>query len=804
MHAYPTSVTNFDPADKITADQIFEEYFSNDFASHRYAMGTGGVYAKTAISFASFYMYDTTGPAYAGQQPTNPNEAGWNYQPEPKFVAMLDAAVKANPPRPIVIHFNGTRWMNPEDTTPCDRSPANKSLWCAFATNPQLNQLQVDQFEQPFIGLRGAGACKVGECFLSIARGGELNNPYGTLYRQYKARNLREAINYVLQKTHGKQNLIAITLDSETAMGAIDRGGNSFPRIGDYGSLMLSQFHAYLPVNPQRDYTDFSDFKQKYGWCMSAGTGWNEVIPPKPPDTVQLFDFNNLNPCWRLWQGFREIVVQQMVADTAAWANQVGIPAARIFTHQGVGSNPATTLFGATPISTALAPYSNVGIDLYYELLYNRDTNQINVTAMNEARTFDRGWGLPEFSPGLGPNSNNGRLDNPTQWCSSDVYNRTYNALEAAHQRGAHLIAPYLWNPLPNTQSLAEYSIGNCPDALNAYRSFLRDLAPLPVSNHVGDTQYETIRWNFWPSGDTDGWSYGSNIQDWTVSNGTFAGTTTNEDAQIYFNPSEVEEQVLPLPGSGMDYVLTVRMNLTRTTGNPTTPDYLEVFWQTEQNPSWSSQMYANTPVHTGDGEYKIIIEDRSSNMGIHGRITKLRIDPTYIPNTRVTIESIELKPRLKFWWFGPSNDLEGWTFANGFTNVNANDGAWTGTLTGADPFIRYEAVLGHLALPGDNLHLSMAFNRETPIAPKGRIFWITTADQTWSMSKSLEFSLHRGSIGVEGWDVYDIPVGTSPEWYGTIQQILIKPISDGSASSYSGATFKMDNLILYNPYTNP
>jgi len=178
MHAYPTSVTNFDPADKITADQIFEEYFSNDFASHRYAMGTGGVYAKTAISFASFYMYDTTGPAYAGQQPTNPNEAGWNYQPEPKFVAMLDAAVKANPPRPIVIHFNGTRWMNPEDTTPCDRSPANKSLWCAFATNPQLNQLQVDQFEQPFIGLRGAGACKVGECFLSIARGGELNNPY--------------------------------------------------------------------------------------------------------------------------------------------------------------------------------------------------------------------------------------------------------------------------------------------------------------------------------------------------------------------------------------------------------------------------------------------------------------------------------------------------------------------------------------------------------------------------------------------------------------------------------------------------
>lgn len=789
MHAYPNVNTNFP-----TAASVFNTYFSTDFASQPAAMGVGSDKAVTALSFATFYMYETSGPSFPGQRPDNAGAAGWNYQPEPRFTDMLREAVRQR--RPIVVHLNGTRWMNPGEHGGCNL-PGDKSLWCAFQQAADLNQLQRDQFNQPFSG----NTCNEGTCYLSLARGANPSLDTATHYRAYKKRNLQAAINYTLNETAGSGVLVAFTLDSETALGAIARpelGTDAFPRIGDYGPLMIAQFQATLAQTygtsiPQA-------FRDTYASCMSVGASWNNVSPPLPPSTLSAFNFtppNYQNACWKLWHEFRVSVVREMVADTSRWAKDAGIPTSRIFTHQGVSEGTAISLFDAAPMETALVPYSNVGIDLYHELLYDTSTMSVQVDFMNKARSLDRGWGIPEFNPGLGPNNLNGksRTDVPGSFCAPEAYDRTYNALEAAHRRGAHMIAPFLWNPIyDQNSSLAQYSIGSCPPVLNAYRSFMADLAGIPTGNNMSQASYETMQWNFWPAGDNDGWSFGPNVSSPVVANGFFAGTANTSDGQIYFTPNEVEEQVLPIPGSGSDYVLTVRMNLNQSIG---ASDHLEVFWQTINAPSWSMDRFARVPVRAGDGVYELVLEDRVLNTGLSGRITKLRIDPTYTAGARFTIESIKLKPRLKFWSFGPGNDLEGWSVAGDLSNFNTNDGTWTGTISGAGPFVVYKGPMGQIAQPDDKFNFSMVVDSPSSVVGKtGRIFWSTTAEPGWSYARSMPFTLQQG------WHVQSLAVGESPGWYGTIDQVLIQPLENGTASPYINGTFKMDNLIVYNPHS--
>lgn len=481
MHAGPDNSGN---TEINTAPKVFEKYFQTsqwhpENKPAFYGLGEGNGYTKTALSFATFYMAETTGPRYPGQPLTDID--GWHYTPSPQYVAMLNAAANAQPPRPIFVHFNGSRWMEPNEQ-PCDA--AHTSLWCMFNHTMQ-NNLQFDQFNQAFTGTaaNGLGKCVSGQCYLSIARGANPNSDTATYARLYKKRNLQEAVRYLLEWSNNNPGrLVAITLDSETAQAAVER--QPFPRIGDYGPQATMQYRTEMQWQFNFNLTAYN---QTFSSCQPAITNWEQLWPPVNADSLAtMTNVNALNPCWRSWQNFRVHLVQQMVSDTARWATEVGMPKSRIYTHQAISDTFLDYMYDASPISTAKNSYSQVGLDFYEKQLFTTTSNG-SLTAkdslMQEAQDLAAGsaWGIPEFNAGLGPNAWGGsaRQGAVLSKCQPqhdvEIYDRTYSSLYKAYLKGARVVMPYLWNPSDGTV-IEQWGIGSCWPAMRAYRDFLRNL----------------------------------------------------------------------------------------------------------------------------------------------------------------------------------------------------------------------------------------------------------------------------------------------------------------------------------------
>jgi hypothetical protein len=185
------------------------------------------------------------------------------------------------------------------------------------------------------------------------------------------------------------------------------------------------------------------------------------------------------------------LVVNQMVDDTSRWAFEAGVPPTRIFSHQSINDMFSDYMFEASPVVTAKTTVGHVGIDLYEKQLFTPQGGGIQwkIDMMNQAQQLDAGWGIPEFNAGLGPNAWGGEAVNPANGaynkCSAAddaaIYERTFNTLFNAYQRGNRVTMPFLWNPADRDPAhpyspLAQWGIGSCWPAMRAYRDFVAAL----------------------------------------------------------------------------------------------------------------------------------------------------------------------------------------------------------------------------------------------------------------------------------------------------------------------------------------
>jgi len=292
-----------------TAEKVFDKYFQRAQWSGPnnvpfYGMGPGGNYAKTALTFSTQYMSETTGSA--GQPLTS--MIGWDYTPGARYLAMLTAA--ASQRRSIIVNFNGTRYMEAQDDRP---NCPTTSLWCIFNQNQnvQTSELQRDQYGALFSGEKAGGQCEVGYCFLTLARGVNLNDDQGTLHRRYKKRNLQQALGYLLNWAEANPGLlVAVTMDSETSMGAKEVAVNSpaFPRFGDYSVPMLLQYRAF---QKWRFGNNLVAYNSNFQSCQAPIPSLEAVMPPTNTGKIDRSNPASLSVCWKEWQDFRVLVVNQ-------------------------------------------------------------------------------------------------------------------------------------------------------------------------------------------------------------------------------------------------------------------------------------------------------------------------------------------------------------------------------------------------------------------------------------------------------------------------------------------------------------
>ncbi|MCL5283904.1 MAG: fibronectin type III domain-containing protein [Armatimonadetes bacterium] len=129
---------------------------------------------------------------------------------------------------------------------------------------------------------------------------------------------------------------------------------------------------------------------------------------PKPGDagfTEGGFDAPRVeNPgdlFWQAWSssdlhhpGFRQILVQEWVADATRWLHEAGIPKKRIFSHQVPGQSYGNLrlMLGASPSWTAATPNGSIGITTYFGAA--SDT-----ASFTQIVDLDPNWGIFEYHP---------------------------------------------------------------------------------------------------------------------------------------------------------------------------------------------------------------------------------------------------------------------------------------------------------------------------------------------------------------------------------------------------------------------
>ncbi len=160
-----------------------------------------------------------------------------------------------------------------------------------------------------------------------------------------------------------------------------------------------------------------------------------------------------------------------------------------------------------------------------------------------------------------------------------------------------------------------------------------------------------------------------------------------------------------------------------------------------------------------------------------------LRVEGVKVRDNRMPL--VTAKPD---WEFDVDNDTEGWSETNHLAPFTVSGGVLKGRSTGGDPymtspFFRVEAK--------DYPYISLRMKIESlppDAVPDAQIFWAREDDNTMTENKSIHFPLTPDGE----WHTYNVKVGDSPEWKGTILQIRLDPGSGGT-----GIEFEIDWIKL-------
>ncbi|NBC70067.1 fibronectin type III domain-containing protein [Paenibacillus sacheonensis] len=300
-----------------------------------------------------------------------------------------------------------------------------------------------------------------------------------------------------------------------------------------------------------------------------------------------------------------------------------------------------------------------------------------------------------------------------------------------------------------------------------------------PVSSVTSVTvPGNTKTWGFNTSGNYEGWNMANDV------------TGTSVNGQLNFSISGVDPYItyasnLNLRGKRSHYVKVVMKNNTAATS-------AQLFWTTDQNPSFSGLQALTMDIVPNDTLYRTYLFDIGNLYQFAGVLQTIRLDINATSGS-VNIDSIEIVdgPDLESWEFNQVGNAEGWT------SVQQTDGT---TLSGSamdltfvnrlDPYMDSPDQLKIPARPNQSIRMNAKNNTG---AIQAKVQWITDTNSTWDDAKSATISLHPNDPNFTD---YIFPVGNSAGWTGTIRKLRIHPFStDGSTAA--GGTINIDRIAL-------
>lgn len=146
---------------------------------------------------------------------------------------------------------------------------------------------------------------------------------------------------------------------------------------------------------------------------------------------------------------------------------------------------------------------------------------------------------------------------------------------------------------------------------------------------------------------------------------------------------------------------------------------------------------------------------------------------------------------KLKTWNFNLDSNTLDWTSGN-ITGFTTSGGYLTGSYTSNDPQLYSPDNLGITNIQ-NSLFVTFTM-RNVSSGQKARVFFTTNTDTTFSQSKSMIITLNLNTSTNQPYSVY---MGDLTSWTGTLKQLRIDPVDDGTSSG----SFYISNISVLNGY---
>jgi hypothetical protein len=276
-------------------------------------------------------------------------------------------------------------------------------------------------------------------------------NRYNRKFLEYKKRNLRAAVEEIVQFTRRHPEIhVAVSLDPDQYINP----WFYLTQWYDYNPNTLAQYREWLfHLGPYANGGSLAGTRREPGLTLREANrmgraSWKDIAQVEPPRGP--IDYGD--PWQQLWTQFKRHLVAQHYQDLADWIVEAGLPADRIYTGQtfiqadvatGI-TDRATGWTDQAGVSIAGAKPANghIGAILYGPASRDQGRPRSGPSLIDNIRRVDPDWGVPEFHPAT--------IAFPERLPS---HGDSYATLLALINGGARFLSP-MWGSLARDQMI--------------------------------------------------------------------------------------------------------------------------------------------------------------------------------------------------------------------------------------------------------------------------------------------------------------------------------------------------------------
>lgn len=274
-------------------------------------------------------------------------------------------------------------------------------------------------------------------------------------------------------------------------------------------------------------------------------------------------------------------------------------------------------------------------------------------------------------------------------------------------------------------------------------------------------------------------WDFESGLAGWSGAEGT---VLTSNDGQIVGSSDAVRTGVISPENLVVDATQSRYLEIDFAGATAGTAG--RVLFTTALDDVWDNAKYVPFTVPT-DGTLRL---DLARSTGWADRVTSIRIDVTapiiHIDAVRLysALPPAEHQPHFAAdWTFEVDGDYEGWQVVQHMDAV-VQGGALRATTTANDPYLTSPAI----AVDATTSRY-VTVRLKATVTEQFQVFFRTTSDPVYSVSKILRFQVHSSAEYVN----YVIDTAANPLWAGTVTGLRV------DFGSLTGATVDLDRLSV-------